>query len=107
MRTIDYNTSNTSFQEAGEVTYSDERVIDIFQKAGRDVSSATEPENLAENTSGSGYPSPSASYTASGTSLYGALDGYTICNTWWGNKGTSNSQEYFQIDFGRAPPSTR
>lgn len=100
--TASYNVSNTAFKEAKDVTFTDSRVLDIFQKAGRDISSATEPTNLAQNAAKTGYPTPSASYTASGKDVWGAVDGYTVDNTLWGTKGSSNAQDWLQIDFGSA-----
>ncbi|HEX7714843.1 MAG TPA: hypothetical protein VF531_12585, partial [Bacillota bacterium] len=39
---VSYNVANTAFKEAKAVTYGDSRLLDIFQKAGRDISGTTE-----------------------------------------------------------------
>ncbi len=61
--------------------------------------------NLAANTAGSGYPSPSASYTYPGDNVWWAVD--TIVGTdstrprsRWTSYNSGNSSDWYAVDFG-------
>ncbi|WP_194842050.1 Ig-like domain-containing protein [Gracilibacillus salitolerans] len=103
------------FKEATSVTLSsNERAVDMFQKAGVDLSVETSNvENLAK-----GKP-VQASYTSEGTApeevtkAKNAVDGFTVSglpttrgnhyaapNPIWGTKGSDNEQEWFEVDLG-------
>jgi hypothetical protein len=95
------------------------RVVDMFQKAGADISKKTgNAVNLA-----AGRP-VSASYTTTSPALRAtdpayAVDGFTISglpangpagqartgylapNTIWGTEGSPNAQDWFEVDLGR------
>jgi hypothetical protein len=70
----------------------DERVVDLFARAGRDLTG--ERPNLAENAT------PSASSSAQGRGMDGAVDGFTINEPFWGSSG--GGEDWFQLDFGEA-----
>jgi hypothetical protein len=74
------------------VRQNDERLTDLFQKAGRDLGGDT--GNLASGAT------PSASHTAEGTDLAGAIDGFTINVPYWGSKGSGNATDWYALDFG-------
>lgn len=78
------------------------RMVDIAQKAGVDISSATGSfSNLAQGRTAS------ASTTASGTNAANAVDGFTVSglpitnfpNPIWGST-TANAQDWLQVDLG-------
>jgi hypothetical protein len=70
----------------------DERIVDMFQKAGRDLTG--DAPNLAAGAT------PSASHTANGTSLAGAVDGFTINVPHWGSRGSGNERDWYALDLG-------
>ncbi|MGH2944769.1 MAG: Ig-like domain-containing protein [Solirubrobacteraceae bacterium] len=72
----------------------DERIVDMFQKAGRDLSPAGDAANLAAGAT------PSASFTANGTNLAGAVDGFTINVPHWGSRGSGNDRDWYALDLG-------
>ena len=107
--------------KATDVTLRDnDRVVDMFQKAGADISRQTGGAvNLA-----AGRP-VAASYTATTPALRAtdpnfAVDGFTISglpangpagqaqtgylapNTIWGTEGSPNAQDWFEVDLGTA-----
>ncbi|WP_054860299.1 discoidin domain-containing protein [Gracilibacillus sp. JCM 18860] len=106
------------FKKATSVTLSsNEKAVDMFQKAGVDLSVETSnAENLAK-----GKP-VQASYTSQGTSpeevtkAENAVDGFTVSGLpttrgnhyaapnpiWGGTKGSDNDQEWFEVDFGKS-----
>ncbi|MFF2446366.1 Ig-like domain-containing protein [Neobacillus sp. NPDC058068] len=100
-----------------DVSLSDNvRAVDMFQKAGVDISSNTgKAENLAKGKKAS------ASYTSVGskpedvTKVENAVDGFTVSglpttrgthyaapNPIWGTKGSPNKQDWYEVDFGKA-----
>lgn len=104
-----------TFKEATDVSLtSNERTVDMFQKAGVDLSEETGGlENLARGKD------VSASYTAVGsnpedvTAAENAVNGFTVSglpttrgshyaapNPIWGTKGSPNEQDWFEVDFG-------
>jgi hypothetical protein len=70
------------------------RVVDMFAKAGVDLTSTT--ANLAQGASAT------ASFTASGTSTGAAIDGFTINDPIWGAAGSPNATDWYEINFGAA-----
>jgi hypothetical protein len=68
------------------------RVVDVFQKAGADLTS-TAP-NLA-------FQRPaSASFTAAGSSPAAAVDGTTISSPIWSSRGSPNASDTFEVNLG-------
>ncbi|WP_221583631.1 Ig-like domain-containing protein [Microbacterium sp. G2-8] len=81
-----------------EVAFSDDaRVVDIFAKAGRDISSAS-AENLAEGAA------VTASFEEESRPAAGAVDGTTINEPFWGTKGSPNGVDTIEVDLGSAQP---
>lgn len=73
-----------------------DRVADMFQKAGVDLSKNGDQLNLASSEN----VTVKASHTADDTSISAAVNGYTINQPFWGSKGSGNDQDWYQIDFG-------
>ena len=72
-----------------------DRVTDVFAKAGRDVTVASEPVNLAEGATAS------ASHQASGRPAAAAVDGFTINEPFWGSAGSGDPEDWLALDFGQ------
>jgi hypothetical protein len=68
------------------------RVVDVFAKAGADLTG--EADNLAE-----GRPA-TASFTAAGTSTDGAVDGTTVNAPIWSSEGSGNAVDWYEVDLG-------
>ncbi len=90
--TIGFTTSVPGMLAPAEVELSGPRVVDMFQKAGADLTSDT--PNLARTAQ------PSASFTAPNSSVAGAIDGSTIDAPIWSSRGSPNTQDTYQLDFG-------
>ncbi|WP_336213770.1 galactose-binding domain-containing protein [Nonomuraea sp. LPB2021202275-12-8] len=71
-----------------EVELRGERVTDLFQKAGVNLSS-TRPDLVTAATASHGDPS-------------GAVDGYTINEPHWSTKGSGQAQDWLEVDLGSA-----
>jgi hypothetical protein len=69
------------------------RLVDIFAKAGTDITS-TRP-NYARGTA------TTASYTASGTAGANAVDGYPINEPIWGTYGSPNATDTLELNLGQ------
>ncbi|MEU6247771.1 Ig-like domain-containing protein [Glycomyces sp. NPDC047010] len=72
----------------------DGRVVDVFAKAGADLTS--DAENLAEGQTAT------ASYTAEGTTTAGAVDGTTINAPIWSSEGSGNDTDWYEVDLGES-----
>jgi hypothetical protein len=81
-------------READDVRLGNGRIADLFQKAGRDLTETGDAENLAAGAT------PSASFTAPGTSATGAVDGFTIDVPHWGSRGSGSAQDWYALDLG-------
>jgi hypothetical protein len=79
-------------QAPRDVVQDSARMVDVFAKAGVDLTS-TRP-NLATGAS--------ASYTASGTSVGAAVDGFPINEPIWGSSGSPNSSDWFELNLGQS-----
>lgn len=73
---VNYSTAISGAQAPQNVVQNSSRIVDVFAKAGADLTSTT--PNLAQ---GAGV---TASYTASGTSTGAAVDGFPINDPVWG-----------------------
>ncbi|NUT48529.1 MAG: discoidin domain-containing protein [Saccharothrix sp.] len=89
--TVTYSTAISGLQAPQNVTQNSARMVDIFAKAGVDLTSTT--PNLAQ---GAGV---TASYTASGTSTGAAVDGFPINEPLWGTSGSPNASDWYELDF--------
>lgn len=88
---VTYQTSVPAARAPRDVVQNSPRMVDVFAKAGVDLTS-TRP-NLAQG--------PSASYTASGTSVGAAVDGFPINEPIWGTSGSPNATDWFELNFGQ------
>ena len=89
-----------------EVELTSERVVDIFQKAGVDIT----PDHKVRPTPNLALgATPSASFVDQAqdtqaygpTSLTGPIDGATINMPFWGSAGSGNTQDWYELDFGK------
>jgi hypothetical protein len=92
--TVLYSTSMSGMQAPNQVVHTDGRMVDVFAKAGVNLSSSG--SNLAAGATAS------ASYTASGTTAAAAVDGFTINEPFWGSKGSPNAQDSYELNLGSA-----
>lgn len=87
-----------------QVELAGDRVVDMFQKAGVDI---TEPGVRPEPNLAPGA-TPSASHVddAAATDAYpatdpaAAIDGATINLPFWGSAGSGDAQDWYELDFG-------
>ncbi|WHT16286.1 discoidin domain-containing protein [Crossiella sp. CA-258035] len=91
---LTHSTAITGLQAAQEVVQNSARMVDVFAKAGVDLTSAR--PNLAQGATAS------ASHTAADTSVGGAVDGFPINAPIWGSSGSPNGTDWYQLDFGRS-----
>ncbi|WP_246635845.1 MGH1-like glycoside hydrolase domain-containing protein [Actinoplanes hulinensis] len=89
--TVAFSTAFPALQAPQNVVQSSSRMVDVFAKAGVDLSS-TRP-NLASGAT------VSASYTTSGTSAGGAVDGLPTNSPLWGSYGSANATDTYDITF--------
>lgn len=69
------------------------------------LSEDTNCSNIVLNTTGSGYPAPSASYTYSQDNVWWAIDGIAAADTSkqrsrWTCYGSPNASDWYAVDFG-------
>ncbi|MFD4676003.1 discoidin domain-containing protein [Lentzea sp. NPDC058450] len=88
-----YQATVGGVQAPRDVVQSSARMVDVFAKAGVDLTS-TRP-NLAQGAA------VSASYTASGTSTGAAVDGFPINDPIWGTSGSPNGTDWYEVNFGQ------
>lgn len=83
---------------ANAVTFSDDdRVTDIFARAGKDISAADEvPADLAAGATAT------ASFSADGRGPENAVNGTTINEPFWGTAGSPNASDSIDVDLGSA-----
>ena len=92
-------TSETAgFKASNEVAFADNsRVVDIFAKAGTDISQASgSAKNLAQGKS------VTASFEAKDRPAAAAVNGSTVNEPFWGTAGSPNSVDSFEVDLGGA-----
>ncbi|GAA4710238.1 galactose-binding domain-containing protein [Phytohabitans rumicis] len=92
--TTSFNTAMPNMQAPQNVNQSSARVVDMFAKAGVDLTSTL--PNLAQGATSS------ASFTASGTTTAAAIDGFTINDPIWGANGSANATDWYEINFGQS-----
>jgi hypothetical protein len=90
---------------ADDVVLTGERVVDMFQKAGVDISEQSQGDrpNLArEATTSASFVDQAEETTAYGpTDVNAAVDGFTINIPFWGSAGSGSAQDWYELDFGR------
>jgi hypothetical protein len=89
-----FNAAVSGVQAPTQVNQNSARMVDMFAKAGVDLTSTL--PNLAQGAT------TAASFTASGTSTGAAVDGFTINNPIWGAAGSPNATDWYEINFGQA-----
>jgi hypothetical protein len=77
----------------GQVRLTGDRLADLFQKAGADITGDSPDLALGASVS--------ASYTEPGFDPQGAVDGATINEPYWSTRGSPNAEDTFEIDLGR------
>lgn len=92
--TVTYHTAVPGLQAPNQVVQNSPRMVDMFAKAGVDLTG--DPANLASGAT------VSASYTGSGSNVSGAVDGYPTNEPFWGAGGSPNSQDWYELNFGTA-----
>ncbi len=92
--TVTYSKAAPGLQAPAQVVQSDPRMVDMLAKAGVDLTA--DLTNLASGAS------VSASYTASGATAAGAVDGYPTNEPFWGAAGSPNGQDWYEVNFGAA-----
>ncbi|WP_406311502.1 discoidin domain-containing protein [Streptosporangium sp. NBC_01639] len=92
--TVTYNTAVSGLRSPGQVVQSGTRMVDMLAKAGVDLTA--DLTNLATGATAS------ASYTGSGSSVSGAVDGFSINEPFWGAGGSANSQDWYELNLGSA-----
>jgi hypothetical protein len=90
---VSFNTT-APVKAPSAVAQSSARMVDMFAKAGVDLTSTL--PNLAQGASAT------ASFTASGTTTGAAVDGFTINDPIWGAAGSPNTQDWYEINFGQS-----
>jgi hypothetical protein len=101
--TVLFEAAGPGVSAADDVVLTGERVVDIFQKAGVDISEAGGRPNLARAAT------PSASFVdlTEETAAYGptdidaAADGFTTNIPFWGSAGSGTAEDWYELDFGR------
>jgi hypothetical protein len=93
--TVASSQAYAGLQAPAQVVQTDARVVDEMAKAGVDDSTAA-PTNLAAGAA------VSASFTGSGSSTGGAVDGYPTNEPFWGAGGSPNGQDWYEVNFGQA-----
>ncbi|HST86725.1 MAG TPA: discoidin domain-containing protein [Kineosporiaceae bacterium] len=88
------NVAVAGMQAPNQVVQNSARMVDLFAKAGADLTSTT--ANVAQGAT------TTASFTASGTSTAAAVDGFPINEPQWGTKGSPNAQDWLEVNFGQA-----
>jgi hypothetical protein len=109
-------TASVPFRQATDVTLLDNaRVVDMFQKAGVDL--GHDAANLAEGrpvqasftTTAPPLRATAAQFAVDGFTISGlpangpagqAQPGYLAPNTIWGTEGSTNPQDWFEVDLG-------
>ncbi|MFD8377200.1 discoidin domain-containing protein [Streptomyces sp. NPDC059679] len=90
--TVTYHTAVPGLQAPNQVVQNSPRLVDMFAKAGVDLTA--DSTNLASGAT------VSASYTGSGSNVSGAIDGYPTNEPFWGAGGSPNSQDWYELNFG-------
>ena len=92
--TVSYSQAYAGLQSPTQVTQSSAQMVDMFNKAGADLTA--DLPNYAQGVA------TSASYTASGTAGANAVDGFPINEPLWGTWGSANATDYLQLNLGQA-----
>ncbi|NUW43821.1 discoidin domain-containing protein [Nonomuraea rhodomycinica] len=92
--TVTHHVAVSGLQAPTQVTHTSAGMVDMLAKAGVDLTA-----NLTNLATGA---TASASYTGSGSTVAGAVDGYPVNEPFWGAGGSPNSQDWYELNFGAA-----
>ncbi|MFG2045762.1 discoidin domain-containing protein [Dactylosporangium sp. NPDC048998] len=92
--TVLYSQAYAGLQAPTQVTQSSAQMVDMFNKAGVDLTA-----NLTNYAQG---VATTASYTASGTAGANAVDGFPINEPIWGTWGSPNATDWLELNLGQA-----
>ncbi|GAA0971507.1 hypothetical protein GCM10009555_022620 [Acrocarpospora macrocephala] len=90
--TVAFNQAFPSLQTPTQVTQSSPRMVDMLAKAGVDLTA-----NLTNLAAGA---TATASSTASGSNVAGAIDGFPTNEPFWG--GNTAASDWYEVNFGAA-----
>jgi hypothetical protein len=91
---VTYSAAIAGIQAPTQVVQSSPRMVDMFAKAGADLTGTT--PNVAKGAA------TTASYTASGTSGAGAVDGWPVNEPLWGTYGSPNGSDWLELNLGQS-----
>jgi len=91
--TVTYNSAVSGMRAPTQVVQDSARMVDMFAKAGTDLTSTL--PNYARGAA------TTASYTASGTAGANAVDGYPVNEPIWGTYGSPNSADTLEVNLGQ------
>ncbi|MET7394785.1 discoidin domain-containing protein [Dactylosporangium sp. NPDC005572] len=92
--TVLFSAAYSGLQSPAQVTQNSAQMVDMFNKAGVDLTA-----NLTNYAQG---VSTTASYTASGTAGANAVDGFPINEPIWGTYGSPNATDWLELNLGQA-----
>ena len=92
--TVAFSTSMSGRQAPTQVGHTGARMVDMFARAGVDLTSTS--ANLAQGASAT------ASFTGSGTSTGAAINNFPTNEPFWGAGGSPNSQDWYEVNFGQS-----
>ena len=92
--TVQYNQAYAGLQAPAQVRQDSAQLVDMFDKAGVDLTA--DLPNYAQGAA------TAASYTASGTAGAGAVDGFPINEPIWGSYGSPNATDWLELNLGQA-----
>ncbi|GIH27160.1 hypothetical protein Aph01nite_54700 [Acrocarpospora phusangensis] len=90
--TVAFNAAFPSLQTPTQVSQSSARMVDMLAKAGVDLTA-----NLTNLAAGA---TATASSTASGSNVAGAIDGFPTNEPFWG--GNTSASDWYEVNFGAA-----
>ncbi|GAA2622076.1 hypothetical protein Adu01nite_01160 [Paractinoplanes durhamensis] len=88
-----YSQAYAGLQSPAQVTQSSAQMVDMFNKAGVDLTA-----DLPNYAAGA---ATTASYTASGTAGANAVDGFPINEPLWGTWGSPNATDWLELNLGQ------
>ncbi|UUU36790.1 discoidin domain-containing protein [Streptomyces sp. CA-210063] len=91
---VTHHTAVPGLKAPNQVVQDSPRLVDMFAKAGVDLTA--DLTNLAAGAT------VSASHTGSGSNVSGAVDGYPTNEPFWGAGGSANSQDWYELNLGTA-----
>ncbi|GAB3831284.1 discoidin domain-containing protein [Dactylosporangium cerinum] len=92
--TVQFSAAYSGLQAPTQVSQSSTQLVDMFNKAGVDLTSTL--PNYAQGVA------TTASYTASGTAGANAVDGFPINEPLWGTYGSPNATDWLELNLGQA-----